>query len=125
MPRCLRGVREFDEIAESAVARVDPVVVRNIVAIVTERGDLKWHQPDGSDAEAMQIIEPAHESLEIPDTVAIGIHVGADRKAIDDRVLVPEIIDHGRCQRIWPTMGNCQPPAEFQRRAGPEPETQP
>src|SRR5262249_32729424 len=35
--------------------------------------------------------------LEVADAVAIGIHVGAHRQAVDDRIFVPEIVDHA-----WP-----------------------
>ena len=42
----------------------------------------------------MQIVEPAHQALEVADAVAVGIHESADGEAIDDRVLVPEIVDH-------------------------------
>ena len=66
-------MRKLNEITNGTVARVNSVVVRNIIAVVTERGSLEWHQPDGSDAQAMQIVEPAHEALEIPDTVAVGV----------------------------------------------------
>jgi hypothetical protein len=42
----------------------------------------------------MQIVQPAHEALEVADAVAVRIHIGADGQAIDDRVLVPKIVDH-------------------------------
>ena len=50
----------------------------------------------------MQVIQPAHQPLEIADAVAVGVHVGADGKAIDDRVLVPEIVDHAQAALIGP-----------------------
>jgi hypothetical protein len=42
----------------------------------------------------MQVIQAPHQALEIADAVAVGVHIGADGEAIDDRVLVPEIVDH-------------------------------
>jgi len=42
----------------------------------------------------LQVVEPPQQSLEIADPVAIGVHIGADREAIKDAVLVPEIVDH-------------------------------
>ena len=99
----LGAVGELDEVAERAVARIDAVVVGDVVAVVALGGGLERHQPDGGDAEAVQIIEAAHQPLEIADAVAVGVHVGADRQAIDDRVLVPEVVDHPAARRIEPT----------------------
>ncbi len=93
------SVGELHKITQGAVARIDAVVIRDVVAIVAMRRDLKRHQPDRRDAEAVQVIEAAHQAGEIADAVAIGIHVGADRQAVDDRVLVPEIVDHSRFAR--------------------------
>jgi hypothetical protein len=42
----------------------------------------------------VQIIEAAHQPLKVADAVAVGIHIGADGEAIDDGVLVPEVVDH-------------------------------
>src|SRR5690242_16722464 len=91
--RC--AMSEFDEVAERAKCRVDAVIVTDVISVVTAGGGLKGHQPDRSDAETLQIIKPPHEARKITYPVAIGIHVGADGETIDDRVLVPEIVDHG------------------------------
>src|SRR3954453_5837046 len=58
------------------------------------RRDLERHQPDGRDAEAVQIVQPPHQPFEIANAVAIGIHISANREAIDHRVFVPKVIDH-------------------------------
>ena len=90
----LAAMGELDEIAERAVARIDAVIVGDVVAVVLAGRGLKRHQPDRGDAEPVQIIEPAHQALEVADAVAVGVHVGADGQAIDDTVLVPEVVDH-------------------------------
>jgi hypothetical protein len=74
----LRAVGEFDKIADRAVARIDAVIVGHVVAVIAMGGDLERHQPDGRDAETMQVVETAHQTLEVADAVAIGIHVGRD-----------------------------------------------
>jgi hypothetical protein len=56
----LRAVGEFDKIADRAVARIDAVIVGHVVAIIAMRRDLERHQPDGRDAETMQVVETAH-----------------------------------------------------------------
>ena len=95
---------EFNKIAERAVARIDAVIIRDVVAVVPAGRRLKRHQPDRGDAEPVQVIQATQQALEIADAVAIGIHVGADGKAIDDAVLVPEIVDH-RAVLIGPPGG--------------------
>jgi hypothetical protein len=57
-------------------------------------GDLERHQPDGRDAETMQVVETAHQTLEVADAVAVGIHIGSDGQAIDHCVLVPKVVNH-------------------------------
>ena len=71
---------ELDEVAERAVARIDAVVVGDIVTIVAAGRRLERHQPDRGDTEPVQIIQPPQQALEIADAVAIGIHVGADER---------------------------------------------
>ena len=88
------AVGELDEVAERAEARVDVVVVGDVVAVVALRRGLERHQPDAGDAQALQVVEPAQQPLEIADAVAVGVHEVPDRQAVDDRVLVPEVVDH-------------------------------
>jgi hypothetical protein len=87
-------MRELDEIAERAVARIDRVVVGDVVAVVPAGRFLERHQPDRGDAEPVEVVEPAHQPLEVADAVAVGVHEAADGEAIKDRVLVPEVVDH-------------------------------
>ena len=54
------AVGELDEIAERTVARIDIVIVGDVVTIVPARRSLKRHQPDRRHAQSMQIIEAAH-----------------------------------------------------------------
>ena len=103
MPRCSAAMGEFDEVAERAVARIDAVIVRDIVTVVLAGRRLERHQPDRGDAEPVQIIEPPQQALEIADAVAIGIHIGADGKAIDHAVLVPEVVDHTPATSLQPS----------------------
>src|SRR5215472_7885437 len=91
----LRSMGKFDKIADRAVTRIDAVIIGHVVTVVAMGRDLERHQPDGRDAETMQVVETAHQTLEVADAVAVGIHVGSNRQAIDHRILVPKIVDHG------------------------------
>src|SRR4029079_18270876 len=85
---------KYKKTAGGAVSGIDRVVIRNVVAVVLARRFLKGHQPNRGDAEAVEIIQTPHQALEIADAVAVGIHVGADGQAVDNGVLVPEVLDH-------------------------------
>ena len=55
----------------------------------------------------MQIIETAHESLEIADAVAIGIHETGHRQAINHRVFIPKIVYHKLLPFLFQNNKNC------------------
>ena len=65
MPRLVGLVHELDEVAERAEARVDAVVVGDVVAVVAPRRRLERRQPERVDAEALEVVEPAGEPLEV------------------------------------------------------------
>ena len=85
-------VQESLEVFQVPVAGVDRSVVGDIVAVVTQRRREERHQPDGGDAEFLQVIQLLFQPLEVADSVSIAVAEGADVDLVDDRVLVPEHI---------------------------------
>src|ERR1700733_10270471 len=75
---------ELDEVAKRAISRIDAVIVGDVIAIVLAGRWLERHQPDRGDTEALQIIQPAQQPLEIADAAAVGVHVGAAGQTIHD-----------------------------------------
>jgi hypothetical protein len=51
-------------------------------------------QPQAGDAETREVGQLIRETDEIADAVAVRVDEGLDVQAIDDGVLVPEIVDH-------------------------------
>ena len=94
------GVGELDEVAERAVLRLDIVVVGDVVTVVATGRGLERHQPYRRGAEPFDVVEPAHQTLEVADAVTGSVEIGADVEAVHDRVLVPEIVDHGGVFRL-------------------------
>jgi hypothetical protein len=78
------------EIVQRAVLRMDVVVARNVVPVVTQRRRVERHQPDRVDAELLDVVKLARDALEVAHAVAVGIEEGLDVQLVDDRVLVPE-----------------------------------
>src|SRR5206468_3324998 len=100
------------------------VVVGDVVAVVAVRSGLEGHQPQSGDSEASQVVEPADEPLEVADAIAVGVHERPNVQAIENGVLVPEVLDHpcrwfnlsiagrqGRaCLRLRMNLGRGPPP---------------
>ena len=55
---------------------------------------MKRLEPEAGDAESGEIIEAPRQALEISDAVSAGIHECADVEAVNDGVLIPEVVDH-------------------------------
>jgi hypothetical protein len=76
----LRTVGEFDEFAQRPKARINVVVIGDVITCIAIGRDLERHEPNRRDTQAMQIIEPACQSLEVADTVSVRIHEGFDER---------------------------------------------
>jgi len=95
-PELLRPVHELDEIAEGARPRVDAVVVRHVIAVVLVRRGVERQQPQAGHAEPGQVGQPVGQTGEIADAVAVRVQERLDVEAVDDGVLVPEVVNHAR-----------------------------
>jgi hypothetical protein len=87
------AVHEVHEVAERPVLLIDAVVVGDVVAVVAIRGGVERLEPDAGDAEAGEVFETATQTFEVTDAVAVRVLVLLDVEAVDDGVLVPEIVD--------------------------------
>jgi hypothetical protein len=81
------------------------VVVADIVAIVTVRGRIEGQQPEAGDAKPGQVGQPIRQPDEVPDTIAVRIEEGLDVEAVDDGVLVPEIVITRIRASLMPAVG--------------------
>src|SRR5262249_36363533 len=100
-----RLVHELDEVAQGAKARVDAVVVGDVVAPVLGGRGVKGLQPQASDPEAGDVRQALEQSAEVADAVAVTVLIGPDVQLIDDGVSVPEV-GHGST----PGQGGWRPP---------------
>ena len=89
---------ELGEVAERAEARVDGVVVGDVVAVVAVGGRVERHQPDAGDPEPGEVVDVLGESAEVADAVAVGVGERLHVEAVDDGVLPPEIRRGGDVQ---------------------------
>jgi hypothetical protein len=117
----LRVAHAFHEVPGRAVLGVDAIVVRDVVAIIAVRRRVERLEPETGDAQAVQVFQPPAQPLEIADAVPARVHVLVDVEAVQDRILVPEVLDGHAIpiskRRSGETMDNRQPVTGG--RAGP------
>ncbi len=77
------------EVGEGAVLRIDVLVVGDVVAEVDLRRGIDGREPDGVDAELLQIVEALGDAVQVADAVAVGILKAARIDLVDDGVLPP------------------------------------
>src|ERR1700691_5085723 len=77
------------EVGEGAVLRVDVGVVGDVVAEVDLRRRIDGGEPDGVDAERLEIVEARGDAVEVADAVAVGVLETARIDFVDDGVLPP------------------------------------
>jgi hypothetical protein len=88
-PALVRPADEEPDVAHRPVARVDRPVVGDVVAVVAQRGRVERQQPDGGDAQVVQVVELGDQPAEVADAVVAGVAEGADVQLVDDGVAVP------------------------------------
>ena len=86
------GLKKTLEVFEIAVTGMDGSVIGNVVAVIAQRRGKEWHQPDGVDAQFLQIIELLRQAAKIADSIRIGVVKRADVDLVNDGVLVPELV---------------------------------
>ena len=88
----VRLVDEALEVVQRAVARMDVLVVGDVVAVVAQRRRIERQQPERVDAELLEVVELLRQAGEVADAVVVAVEEGADVHLVDDGVLVPERI---------------------------------
>src|SRR5215472_17732813 len=80
-------------------------IIRNIVAIVTKRRREEGHQPNGVDAELLQVVEPLRRPTEVSVAVAAAVIKSADVDLINNCVFVPKRVflqlSFPRMKYVW------------------------
>lgn len=52
------------------------------------------HQPDRGDSHSVQVVQAVHQPAEVAATVTVCVREGGHREAIENRILIPEIVNH-------------------------------
>ena len=80
---------EAVEVGGFAVLRIDVAKVGDVVAEVHLRRGIDGREPDGVDAEFLEVVEALGNAVQVADTVAVGVLKAARVNLVDDSVLPP------------------------------------
>ncbi len=83
------------EVGEGSVLGIDVAVVGDVVAEVDLGGGVHGGEPDGVDAEVLQVVEPLGDAVEVADAVTVGVLEAAGVDLVDDGVLPPGVAAAG------------------------------
>ena len=78
------------EVLVGSVLRVDAVVVRHVVAVITRRLGQR-HQPEAAGAEALDVGQLEDEALQVPDAVAVAVVKRAHEDFVADGAAQPAL----------------------------------
>ena len=85
-------------IRERPEHRVDVPVVRDVVAVVCLGTSADRRQPDGVDAQFLQVVEPVDEAGDVPDAVSVRVLETPWVYLIDDSALPPFFLSCVHCR---------------------------
>src|SRR5579864_528613 len=85
----MRLAHELTEIAQGSVGLMDIAVVGNIIAIVAQRRGKERQQPNGGDAEILDVVEFLDQTRNVADAIAIGVVKSLEMQLVNDCILVP------------------------------------
>src|SRR5262249_30173348 len=88
----LRLLHEAAKFLHGPEVWIDTPIIGDVVAVVTTRRWIERQQPQGGDAEVLQIIKAFRQSGEIANAVIVAIGKSLDVKLVDDGVLIPKLV---------------------------------
>jgi hypothetical protein len=71
---------------------MDVFVVRDVVAVVSQRRRIERQQPQRVDAEPLEVLELLRQAREVADAVVVAVEERAHVRLVNDCVFVPERI---------------------------------
>ena len=97
-PALTGGGDQVVEILEAAEARIDAVVVGDVVAAVASRRGIERQQPEGVDPQPAQVRQALAHASQISGPVPVAVAKGRDVDRVDDgvRPLGADGSGHGR-----------------------------
>lgn len=97
----VRRAQHLDHVAQSAQARVDVVVVGDVVAVVRIGRGIERHQPQAGHTELGQIVDAVRQALQVTDPVAVAVLKRLHIQAVYDGVLPPQVTRVGDAHGLF------------------------
>ena len=86
----VRGLGKLVEVVDGSELRIDVAVVVDVIAAIRQLRRIERAQPDGVDAEFLQIIDLLGDACDLPQSFAFGILEGTRVDLIDHGLLPPQ-----------------------------------
>src|ERR1035437_3968284 len=83
------------KVGQGAVLGVDILVIRDVVAEVHLRRGIAGSEPNGVDAQLLQVVQPRGNAVQVADAVAVRVLKTARIYLVDDGVLPPLALAQG------------------------------
>ena len=90
-PAVTGGPDHLDEVPGTAQARVNAVVVGDVVAIVAVRRRMERHQPQAGHPQLGEVVEALDQAREVAHPIVVPIHKRLHVQAVNDRRLPPQV----------------------------------
>src|SRR5689334_19120442 len=88
----MRLAQKSLELGQGPAVGMNLQVAGDVVAVIAHRRRVKRQQPEGIDAERLEIIQLRGEARKIADTVAVAVVERTDAEFVEDGVLIPRRI---------------------------------
>ena len=95
----VRSLDELVHVGQRSEHRIDVAVVADVVAVVDHRRAEHRRQPEGVDAEPLEVVEPVDDAAQVADAVAGRVAEAPWVDLVDDRGLPPRL-RHPRSSRL-------------------------
>src|SRR5437870_3083454 len=90
----MRLAQKRFEICKRAIARMDGGVIGDVISVIAQRRGIERQEPKRVDAEVLEVIELARQTLKITDAVGVRIEERLHVRLINNPVFVPKLVSH-------------------------------
>ena len=110
----MRRIEKCSEIVKRPKVWINVEIIGDVVSVIPQRRRIEGQEPNGGNAELLEIIQLFHQAAEVAHPVAVAVAKCFDVQLVDDRVLVPKRIASGIVQILHHAANLCRTNATAQ-----------
>src|SRR5204862_1816957 len=85
----MRRIEKCSEIVKRPKVWINVETIGDVVSVIPQRRRIEGQEPNGGNAELLEIIQLLHQAAEVAHPVAVSVAKCFDVPLVDDRVLIP------------------------------------